>query len=267
MTLDKRSGGAERLIEPLELSGTVALLADVHGNLPALEAVLGDMTRFDVTEVISLGDVANFGPAPREALRRLRSLEPVATIMGNTDYYLSHPRTSADVAAPNAETPRILELEHWCAARLADEDREFIASFQPTARLSIDEVEVLAYHGSPLSFDDPVHSFTTNESLDPWFQGHDAAVFAGAHTHEQFMRRYHAAILLNPGSIGLPLRIPRGGTAQYLSVAEYALLSVVNGQPNINFRRVRYDLADLRALGENSGMPHREWWLENWLQS
>ncbi|HLU82917.1 MAG TPA: metallophosphoesterase family protein [Trueperaceae bacterium] len=253
--------------DSVQLSGTIALLADVHGNLPALEAVLGDLTRFDVTDVVSLGDMANFGPAPRESLRRLRSLEPVTTILGNTDHYLLHPRALADVTAANDDTPRFLAVEAWCADRLLDEDREFIGSFQPTARLVVDEVEVLAYHGSPLSFDDQVRSATPNDTLDRWFDGHGAAVLAGAHTHEQFARRYHDAILLNPGSVGMPFRTPKGGTIESPSVAEYALLSVVNGQPNINLRRVRYDLADLEALGGSSGMPHWEWWFGPWRQA
>lgn len=261
--------------EPVELSGTIALLADVHGNLPALEAVLGDMTRFDVTDIVSLGDMANFGPAPREALRRLRSLEPAATIMGNTDRSLLVPRTQADVAQVTDDTPRFLELESWCAQRLTDEERDFVRSFRPSASLDLDGIAVLAYHGSPLSFDDPIRSFTPDETLDPWFAdwfmdgpGADGpTVLVGAHTHEQFVKRYHDALLINPGTVGLPIRRPAGGTVQNPSVAEYALLSVVNGQPNVNVRRVRYDLNDLRALGETSGMPHWEWWFENWRQA
>jgi len=253
--------------DAVELSGTIAVLADVHGNLPALEAVLGDMTRFDVTDVVSLGDMSNFGPAPRESLRRLRSLEPVTLILGNTDQYLLTPRTLADVGSPNEETPRFLEVEAWCAARLADEDREFLRSFRPTASLVLDEVEVLAYHGSPRSFDDQVRSSTDDDTLDPWFAGYGAGVLAGAHTHEQFLRRYHDRTLFNPGSVGMPFRTPRGGHTQSPSLAEYALLSVVNEQPNITFRRVRYDLLDLRNLGESSGMPHWEWWFHDWRQA
>ena len=253
--------------EPLELSGTIALLADVHGNLPALEAVLGDMTRFDVTDVVSLGDMANFGPSPREALRRMRSLETAVTIMGNTDAYLLRARTPADVAAPNEDTPRFMAVESWCAARLSDDDRAFVDSFQPSVRFVIDEVEVLAYHGSPRGFDDQVRSSTSDLILDEWFEDHDAAVLVGAHTHEQFVRRYHDAILMNPGSVGMPFRSPRGGQVESPSLAEYALLSVVNDQPNLTLRRVPYQLADLRSLGESSGMPHWGWWFENWRQA
>lgn len=250
----------------LSLSGTVALIADVHGNLPALEAVLGDMTRFDVTEVVSLGDVANFGPAPRESLRRLRALEPV-TVLGNTDQYLLGVRTVADIREPNVETQRFLDVENWCASRLSDEDREFVRSFQPTVTLDVNGVEVLAYHGSPRSFDDPIRSSTPDEQLDVWFGERTAPVLMGAHTHEQFVRRYHEALLLNPGSVGMPFRVPRGGTVYSPSLAEYALLTVVNGQPNVNLRRVRYDLDDLRALGENSDMPQWEWWFARWRQA
>src|SRR5690606_15744094 len=210
--------------EPIRLSGTIALLADVHGNLPALEAVLGDMTRFDVTDLVSLGDMANFGPAPRESLRRLRSLVPAVAIMGNTDHYLLQPRTEADVATPNADTPRFLEVEAWCADRMFDEDREFVRTFQSTARLLVDEVEMLAYHGSPRSFDDQVRSSTADASLGAWFTGHDAKVLLGAPAHGQFVRRYHGAGRRSPGSVGMPFHTPRGGSVESPTVAEYALV-------------------------------------------
>src|SRR5690606_6623481 len=121
--------------------------------------------------------------------------------------------------------------------------------------------------GSPRGFDDQIYSSTSDTTLDPWFLGHEAGVLVGAHTHEQFLRRYRDTALVNPGSVGLPVRLPRGGPALHPSVAEYALLSVVNGQPNLNFRKVSYDLGQLRSQVESSGMPHWEWWFENWRQA
>jgi predicted phosphodiesterase len=210
--------------------------------------------------------MANFGPAPRESLRRLRALEPV-TVLGNTDQYLLQVRTVDDIRAPNEETQRFLEVENWCASRLHDEDRVFVRSFEPSLTLDVDGVEVLAYHGSPRSFDDAIRSSTPDEQLDAWFGERIPHVLVGAHTHEQFVRRYHDAMLLNPGSVGMPFRTPRDGTIYSPSLAEYALLSVVNGQPSVNLRRVRYDLDDLRALGESNEMPQWEWWFERWRQA
>lgn len=240
----------------------LALLADVHGNPTALDAVLADLQRFPVEGVLCLGDLGNFGPRPRETLRRLRALRP-ALILGNTDASLLRPRTLADVARPTADTPVILDIEAWCAEQLEDEDRDFVRSFEPSLRLDLGGLRLLAYHGSPKSFDDPVRATTPDETLDGYFEGEPADLYLGAHTHEQFARRYRAAIVANPGSVGLAFRLDDGGETVNVALAEYALLEVTGGQANLHLRRVPYDLDALRAEVERSGMPHGERWLED----
>jgi hypothetical protein len=112
-----------------EVSMTIALIADIHGNLTALEAVL-DALRVEPTgEIVCLGDVPATGPQPREVVRRLQWLGfPV--VMGNADAEL------LDVTPPVPETDedarRIADFSRWCAAQLDDADRVFLASFQPT---------------------------------------------------------------------------------------------------------------------------------------
>src|SRR5690606_39716762 len=109
----------DRPAAPAHRPPVIAVIADVHGNLAALEAVIADMLRSDVEEVLCLGDVANFGPEPSATIARLRSLDPL-TVMGNTDAYLLTPRTRADVAQPDDPTATILAAEAWCAERLSD---------------------------------------------------------------------------------------------------------------------------------------------------
>ena len=167
----------------------IAVLADVHGNLAALEAVLADLLRFDVDEVLCLGDVANLGPRPSATLKRIQALEPL-TVMGNTDAYLLRPRTIRDVASPNDATQIFLDIERWSAEQLDDADREYVSGFAPHLTLDRDGLSVVAYHGSPRSYDDPVRATTSDETLDGWFEGFPARLYLGAHTHEQFARRY-----------------------------------------------------------------------------
>lgn len=240
----------------------LALLADVHGNLTALEAVLADLQRFPVEAVLCLGDMANLGPRPPETLHRLRALAP-ALVMGNTDASLLKPRTVADVAKPTADTPVILDIESWCAEQLDDEDRDFLRGFEPSLRSDLGGLRLLAYHGSPKSFDDPIRATTADEILDGYFEGEAADLYLGAHTHEQFARRYRAAIVANPGSVGLAFRADEGGGTVNVTIAEYALLEVTDGQANLHLRRIPYDLDALRAEVERSGMPHGDRWLED----
>ncbi|HLV11738.1 MAG TPA: metallophosphoesterase family protein [Trueperaceae bacterium] len=237
----------------------IAVIADVHGNLAALEAVIADMLRFDVEEVLCLGDVANFGPEPSATIARLRSLDPL-TVMGNTDAYLLTPRTRADVAQPDEHTATILAVEAWCAERLSDEDREWLRTFPPYRELELGGCRVLAYHGSPRSYDDHVTPETPQARLDEYFAGHDAELYLGAHVHHQFARRHRSAVVANPGSVGMAYDRPPGG-GERVAVAEYALLQVVDGEPNLHLRRVPYDVELLREATARSGMPHGELYL------
>lgn len=239
----------------------IAVLSDIHGNLPALEAVLADLLRYDVEGVLCLGDVANLGPRPSGSLKRLQALEPL-TVMGNTDDYLLSPRTIDDVAEPTAATRMFLDIERWSAEQLDDDDREFVRSFAPSLELEVEGLEVVAYHGSPVSYDDPIRPLTPDETLDDWFAERPARLYLGGHTHEQFVRRYRDAIVANPGSVGLSfVKAFSADDGRHLPVAEYALLQVLAGEPNLHFRRVPYDLNVYYEAVKESGMPHAEAWL------
>ncbi len=239
----------------------IAVLADVHGNLAALEAVIADMLRFDVDEVLCLGDMANMGPEPSATLARLRSLQPL-TVMGNTDAHLVEPRTLADVKSPNEETPLFLELEAWCASRLTDEDREWVRGFSPYLRLDVGGCSVVAYHGSPKSFDDPIVPSTPEDELQGYLSGFEADLYLGAHVHHQFVRGFRRSIVANPGSVGMAF-FRLGDAVEQPPVAEYALLQVVDGQPNLHLRRVAYDTSRVKDAAARNGMPHADVFLGN----
>lgn len=231
----------------------VALIADVHGNLPALEVALEDMAQFGVEDVICLGDLANHGPQPSEALQTLRKLDPV-TIMGNTDALLLAER---DGSAPLPETAPI---SRWCAAQLSDADLAWLRTFASMRSLTISGIRVTVYHGSPRSFDERITATTPDEELDRYLDTHTASLYIGAHTHEQFVRRYRGAIIANPGSVGKSFTAP-GDVSLRLAVAEYALLEIVNGQPNLHLRRLPYSFGALESAVRASGMPQQDEWL------
>lgn len=238
----------------------LALISDVHGNLAALEAVLADLPH--ARHLICLGDVANFGPQPHETLARVKELGcPV--VVGNTDASLLTPRRLEDISQPGEEARVMLEIERWCAEQMNENDLAFVRTFQLTVSLDFG-VPLLAYHGSPESYDDPITALTPDETLDGYFAGSDARIFAGGHTHTQFARRYRDRIVMNPGSVGLPVLQPAGAKAINPSYAEYALITVVKGQPSITLKRVPYDITPLVEAARKSGMPHTERWLEDW---
>jgi predicted phosphodiesterase len=240
----------------------IGIFSDMHGNAVAFESVLAALHVEGVERFVCLGDVAATGPQPGEVVRRLRALNcPV--VKGNTD---DHVLTPAEPESDDENTIRIRAIDHWGAAQLASDERAFVASFAPTVTLPLaDGGSLLCYHGSPRSYNDLVLPTTTTEELDTLLGETTATVFAGGHTHQQMLRRHRTALVLNPGSVGLPMdRVPPGPGARNPSWAEFAVLTCGDGELRIELRRVRFDVAALLAAARQSGMPHAEWYASDW---
>lgn len=227
----------------------VAIIADLHGNRVALDAVLEDIELQSVDTIVCLGDVAATGPLPRETVERLRGLGcPV--VMGNADAELLGSISDGD----SEEMRRIVEIDRWCAAQLPPEHLDYLRGFDSTIRLDLsDQHKLLCCHGSPLSFDDEITSTTSKEDLDLMLSGCDATVVAGGHTHAQLVRSHENITFLNPGSVGLNP-----------PVTEYALVASENGRLRIELRRLPLPLEMIRRSAFESGMPHAEWWAGLW---
>jgi putative phosphoesterase len=237
----------------------LAIFSDIHGNLPAFEAVLEDIQNQGIDNLLCLGDAANFGPQPKETLERLRALAcPV--VMGNTDDSLLKPRTLADIKEPNENTLFFLEVENWCTEQLDEHDRTFIRTFQPTVALDLDKLNLLSYHGSPKSYHDQIIATTPEEILNSYFEKAKANLYTGGHTHEQFVRRYFQARVMNPGSVGLPYIYKKDGTEMGPLFAEYVVLETTP-EVNITFKRIPYELEKLAKAVRASHMPYADKWL------
>ena len=171
----------------------LGLISDIHGNLLALDAVLEELERDGIDQIVCLGDVA-VGPQPAEALARVRELGcPV--VMGNWDaaFISGMPEPKDQVGE------MLVEIGNWWAAFLSPDDRTFMESFQPTVDLMLGSTPALAFHGSPKSYDDWIFSTTPDEELRPLLIDTEATVLLGGHTHLQMMRRYEDSLIVNPG--------------------------------------------------------------------
>ncbi|HKW20002.1 MAG TPA: metallophosphoesterase family protein [Ktedonobacterales bacterium] len=244
----------------------IAILADIHGNLPALEAVLAKISAEGIERIVCLGDVATLGPQPREVIARVRALScPV--VMGNTDAILL--ALQRDESAMNEEGGIDLSNEafdQWCANQLTDDDLMYLRAFQPTISLTLgDDVTLLCYHGSPRSYDERVTAETPDAALHEMLGEMPAHIYIGGHTHQQMLRRHRDALVLNPGTVGFakdaispatPIRNP--------SWAEYAVIACDGGQLDVSLRRVPFDLDALFAAFDASGIPRAHWRKGDW---
>jgi predicted phosphodiesterase len=242
----------------------VAILSDIHGNLPALEAVLAQIAAERIERIVCLGDVATLGPQPHEVITRLRGLGcPV--VMGNTDADLLALQRDENTTESNWGDEDF-DFDRWCAARLTADDLAYLQTFQPTISVSLgDGATLLCYHGSPRSYDERITAETPDDALHEMLAETPAQLYAGGHTHQQLLRRYRGTLVLNPGTVGFAKdAIPPAAPVRNPPWAEYAIIVSDGGQLDVSLRRVRFDLDALFAALDASGIPRIYWRKGDW---
>lgn len=235
----------------------LALISDQHGNDVAFRAVLADVERLGVDEIVCLGDVVQGGTEPAETLDRLAALG-CETVLGNADAFLLEVPSDS----PEPVTERQLEVRDWTLSQLSSSHLEQMRSFAPVVRRELDGVPLLLFHGSPHSYDDVLLPELAGEALEP-FLGHGAVLLAGGHTHLQWTRRIGDALYINPGSVGISY--DRHADPPVLrTLAEWALVTVADGAVGVEFRQVPYAVEDVQAAALQSGRPHADEWAAQW---
>ncbi len=212
----------------------VAVLSDVHGNLPALEAVLDEVAREEVDLIVSGGDVAS-GPMPAECVDRLRGLgDLVLWVRGNADRLDAVPADMAETLVP------------FLTEQLGSERLAFVAAASLTVELDVEGLgRVVVCHGSPRSDEEILTKLSPPERVDAALADVSADVVVGGHTHVQFDRRVGGHRLVNSGSVGIPYEGRRG--------AFWVLLG-----PDVNLRRTDYDVEGAVAEIRQTAYPGAE---------
>src|SRR5262249_5839603 len=238
----------------------VALVSDIHGNGVALRALLADLDAAEVDEVVCLGDVGQGGPAPVAAIDAVRERR-WKTVMGNSDAFLLDPHASDEPV-----TERHLQMREWSCAQLGSDRLDFIASFSPTVEVALsDSLELLAFHGSPRSFDEVVLPTLDLADHQALVADHDANVFAGGHIHLQWLRRLGARTWLCPGSVGLSYDHDQSeDDLRFDPWAAYALLTLHGEATEISFRRVPFDYREVISEIDGSGMTDADYSRWRW---
>lgn len=239
----------------------LAVFGDIHGNLPALLATLADMRVQDVTGLVCLGDVAMDGPWPAECIRQVQKLGcPV--VRGNADRMLLEP-PAPFVSRGFPDEREIHEIGLWSAQQVPQVDLEVVKTYRATVELP----DLLCFHGSPESDNEELTAETPVERLNTLrLQCGRQRVWVGGHTHQPLLRELDDWTLLNPGSVGLPFE-KRGEKYVNLAHAEYLILEREGNTWTPTFRRVPYDVQDIKRGILASGMPHAKWAAGDWVAS
>jgi putative phosphoesterase len=213
----------------------VAALDDIHGNLPALEAVLADPAFAEAHAVVVGGDVVP-GPMPAEVLDRLAALEPpVRWVRGNGDREAVEAFDRGDTDPDAHPDDGAARGAAFTARSITRAQRDLLAAMEDVVRLD----GVLYCHGSPRSDVEMITQITPTARLEPMLEGVQEPLVVCGHTHHQFELRAGGRRVVNAGSIGMP----------YQGDAAAFWLLVRDGEPEP--RRTGYDVdaavAALRA--------------------
>ncbi len=204
----------------------IAALYDIHGNLPALEAVLDEITHLGVDEIVVGGDLV-LGPMSLECLEKMLSQSlPVHFIYGNCEVaVLNHMKNQSPGNLPEA----VLEDIRWTAESLLPVHEKIMSKWPPSVTIYLESIgNVLFCHATPRNENEIFSKLTDEQKLKPIFEPLDVDYVVCGHTHMQFDRTVGKVRVINSGSVGMPF----GHTG-----ADWLLLG-----PDVELRHTDYDL-------------------------
>jgi predicted phosphodiesterase len=231
----------------------IALLADMHGNAVAFRAALANLEADQPDLIVSLGDVAQGGPQPRECVDLLQELG-CPCVYGNSDHFL----VALDFGSEEV-TEQQLATAHWSREQLGEGGLEFLTSFEPT----VDAGPLVCCHATPRSNEELVLPQTPYEEVEAVLADVSARAVATGHVHLQWLRRFGQTLWISAGSIGLvwehrePLdEVP------FHPVSEYALVD--DETLAVEFRRIPFDVEELIADARAKDFPFFDRWAAQW---
>ena len=170
------------------------VLSDIHGNFPALEAILERERDYDAC--LFLGDVVDYGPFPKECIHFLMDEMDVG-VKGNHDNAIAF---NVDCGCRGDFKQFSVETRAWHTTLLGKREFQFLQSLNPLAQTTVDGLSIFMAHATPEG--DLFHYLQENE-IDSAVEGITAQIVLLGHTHIQFKKRVGDSLVVNPGSVGL----------------------------------------------------------------
>jgi putative phosphoesterase len=226
----------------------IAVLADIHGNILALEKVLEDIRNQGINNYIILGDIIMVGPDPAATLHLIRNLNPIAWIKGNTDMWLEEFNGIEEKPGGFKEKP-YYEFYLYARKRLSSAEINFLAALPEKVSLNIGGSTILCVHGSPRSITDEMDNRITNEEMAQMMVGVKEEIVLCGHSHIPYLGIIKGKHVFNVGSVGRPL----DGNIS----ASYGLLDLHEpGKPDLLLKRVNYPVHETIRMAKESGLPY-----------
>ncbi len=232
---------------------SMTIFGDIHGNLPALEAVFQDIDARGLNNLYCLGDLVGYGTFPNEVVDMIRACN-IPTLMGNYDQGVGNNSDDCGCAYKTDIERKRGELSiAWSNAHTSDDNKAFLRTLPAHIPVQMDDLKVLLVHGSPRKVNEYLFEDRPDDYFERIMDVAEADVLICGHTHLP----YHKVLpsgrhIINTGSVGKPKdHDPRAG---------YIVLTVNGRDVKVEFIRISYAIERtahaIEATPEVGGMPH-----------
>lgn len=229
----------------------IALLGDVHANLPALEAVLLHAETLGAVAYWNIGDFVGYNAFPEQVVKRMQK-PAFSNIIGNYDLKaLNFPKKEKKWRKDKHPLKRL--AFQWAYENLSTESRAYLAALPEQLRLTVGQRNFLLVHGSPASNEELLGRATPQARLlelkhvaEQKYEAGFAAIICG-HSHQPFTRRVEDTLFINPGSVGRP----GDGNPR----TAYAVLDIMGENLQVSHYRLNYDLGRVVSANRQAGLP------------
>jgi putative phosphoesterase len=229
------------------MSDSVAVVTDIHGNLPALEAVLARIEELGIERVYCGGDLVGYGPHPNEVCALIEDRE-IPTIYGNYDYAIGRDLEDCGCAYP---TQRERDLGQrsvdWTLAHTDQRSKDFMRGLPFDLHFDVGETAVHLVHGSPRKVNEYLFEEKPASLYERLAGAEQSDVLVFGHTHKPWVREYGDVLFVNCGSVGKP----KDGDPR----AAFALLQATGPSVGVGIERVEYDAEAVAREVAAAGLP------------
>ena len=228
---------------------TVAVFGDIHGNLPALEAVLADMDAQNLSPLYCLGDLVGYGTFPNEVIEIIRKRN-IPTLMGNYDLGVGNNSDDCGCAYTSKEAEALGKRSiAWSNEHTAADNKLYLRQLVDQIPLQLDRLRVRLVHGSPRKINEYLYEDRPDTTMERLLDMAQADVLVCGHTHIPHHRILPSGRhVINAGSVGKP---KDGNPA-----ACYLVLEAMGNNLNVIFRRIPYDIERAAQAIEATEMPN-----------
>ena len=226
----------------------VTIFGDIHGNLPALQAVLTDIETQDLTPLYCLGDLVGYGTFPNEVIATIRERN-IPTLMGNYDQGVGNSSDDCGCAYTSKTSEALGKRSiAWTNQNTTADSKLFLKQLADQFPLQLEGLRIRLVHGSPRKINEYLYEDRPDATMERLLDMAEADVLVCGHTHIPYHRILPSGRhVVNAGSVGKP----KDGNPQ----ACYIVLEVTEDNLNVTFKRVPYEIERTAQAIEASDMP------------